>query len=58
MVGDSFTFGGDGIKFDLECGHPNVLPGESCGICGKVVPTSEAADGNTQPQQSHQEGSD
>jgi hypothetical protein len=25
----------DGVALSLECGHPNVQPGETCPLCGK-----------------------
>jgi hypothetical protein len=25
---------GDGFQMGLECGHPNVAPGEQCPLCG------------------------
>jgi hypothetical protein len=29
---------GDGFSLGLECGHPNKNAGETCELCGKVVP--------------------
>lgn len=28
---------GDGFTIGLECGHPNVQPGEVCPLCGKAT---------------------
>lgn len=36
-MNDSMAMG-DGISMGLECGHPNKNAGETCELCGKVVP--------------------
>ena len=29
---------GDGTGMNLECGHPDMKPGDTCTVCGVVVP--------------------
>ena len=32
---------GDGVDVGLQCGHPNVQRGETCSLCGAVMPHAE-----------------
>jgi len=41
MIGDAMKMS-DGVTTKLECGHPNVNPGETCSLCGQIfAPAAE-----------------
>jgi hypothetical protein len=46
---------GDGFSMGLECGHPNKNAGETCELCGQVVPGAPEVQSKAAPEEPAQE---
>ena len=40
----------DGVAVGLGCGHPGVIPGAMCPLCGAQLPFEENKNGSSESQ--------